>query len=266
MEVSPGLKARWVANGEDRSHPRCPASCHCPGTKQQAEPWPQHSLCAPEGVTALGQLCDSSGTAVSLLGNPTVSPCPYSHTGAAAQPWLSLEVKPARTGPGCSSLLLCWDEGHLLPDGHFGWTNAAPGGPGVVAREGFVLGTSSELRAAQGHPSLGCAPALELSARFCCPNPAGTSPWALQGVSNPSLRPTPPSPTQAGLLTEVGATREVCVPKCPCLFSSPSPTRVSPFCRGVGWSQLSSTGSLRLSGVSPQAWTRRDNLKTRAQT
>lgn len=57
---------------------------------------------------------------------------------------LSLEVDPARNQPGCSSLLLCWDEGRFLPDGHFGGTNALPcaGGPGLV-QEGFVLATIS---------------------------------------------------------------------------------------------------------------------------
>lgn len=148
-----------------------------------------------------------------------------SHEEPQPRHQLSLEVKAARTGPGCRSLLLCWDEGHLLPDGHFGGTNVRPRGPGLVAQEGFVLGTGSaqglEPRAAQGRPSPGCAPApgaeCSLQQLFCCPGPAGTSWWVLQGVSKPHCgQPRPLLPGQC------------CLYPLPVVGSSPVPPSLPP--------------------------------------
>lgn len=205
-QMSPGLNTRWVAGGEDRSHPHCPATCHhgySPGTNQQAEPRSLGPFC-PRGCA---HLCDSSVTAVSLLVTPLRVPLPLKSHQPRHQ--LSLEVKAARTGPGCSSLLLCWDEGHLLPDGHFGGTNVRPRGPGLVAREGFVLGSSSVQglgpRAAQGHPS-----------------PAQGHPRVAQGHPSPGYTPTlgPRAPcsrcsaAQVHLAPHGGCSKGCLIPPC----------------------------------------------------
>lgn len=216
-----------------------------------------------------------------------------SHEEPQPRHQLSLEVKAARTGPGCSSLLLCWDEGHLLPDGHFGGTNVRPRGPGLVAQEGFVLGTGSaqglEPRAAQGRPSLGCAPApgaeCSLQQLFCCPGPAGTSWWVLQGVSKPHCgQPRPLLPGQCCLypLPVVGSSP---VPP-PChqhghqpglcpktslpLPQPPFLSKVSPLLQRCGMEPAEQHWLHEaFRRGSPQAGTHRDswdNLKTRAGT
>lgn len=139
-------------------------------------------------------------------------------------------------------------------------------------RRGLSLGFAQGLepRAAQGRPSPGCAPApgaeFSLQQLFCCPGPAGTSWWVLQGVSKPHCgQPRPLLPGQCCLypLPVVGSSpapppchqhghQPGLCPKTSLPLPQPlSSPRCPRCCRGVGWSQLNSTGSTRLSGEGP---------------